>query len=181
MDEHVQRLIKAAKAVREAYPHGRIGPNQMPPGVVANRLMDELEAATTAAEAVEGPVSVVTVLPEKAEKTAKWLKLRDEVGKLFSRYATCPPGGKMEFQQGIVKLDFNIYKLVETFEAYLDIDEDFISGEFDPQFWHGHDAACHALFDILHRAIDKGERGNFGSPELTLIVDRIIELTKRKP
>ncbi len=180
MDERFARLIRAAQAVRVAYPHGDIGPNQMPPGAEANALMDELEAATLNAVDAEDDVGGPALL-DKSEKIQKWMALRDEVGKLFHRYAECEIGSdKITFKGGMVKLDFNEWKMLDTFKAFLAIDEDFIIGEFEPQFWHGHDSACHAIIDILNRALVQGLGGSFGSAGLTEIVAKIIEL-RNKP
>ncbi len=180
MDERFARLIRAAQAVRVAYPHGEIGPNQMPPGTVANDIMDELEAATTNAIDGEDDVGGPALL-DKSEKIQKWMALRDEVGKIFHRYADCPIGSdKITFKEGMVKLDFSEWKLLDVFKAFLAIDEDFIIGEFEPQFWHGHDSACLIIIDILNRALNQGLGGSFGSAGLTQIVAKIIEL-RNKP
>jgi hypothetical protein len=179
MDEKFVRLIRAAKAVREAYPRGTIGPDQMPPGAVANRLMDELEAATTNAIDGEDNVGAPAHL-DRSDKITRWMALRDEVGKVFERYAECSPGGKLEWKEAELQFSFNHLRLLPIFEAYLNVDEDFLTGEFDPQFWQGHDSACHGLFDVLWKAIRNGERGNHSSPELNTLLDLIIELRNKK-
>ncbi len=180
MDDKYERLVRAAVAAREAYPRGEIGPNQMPPGAEANQIMDELEEATRAIthplEDIGAPAFPLT----KGELIARWLALRDEVGKVFERYAECPPGGKITFKQGMVKLDFGIHTMTPIFEAFIKVDDDYLTSEFDPQFWHGHDAACHVIIDILNRALVEGLGGSFGSAGLTEIVAKIIEL-RNKP
>ena len=106
----------------------------------------------------------------KSPQALAWEKLRDEVGKIYVDHRRMRESGSGH-RPGEPNDDL--------LEAFLAVHNESFCDEFQLPYWNGHDSACAAMITIIRGALDHGIGGNFGSPELTKLVDDIIALRKK--